>query len=251
MRLKLIFLGLFVGFITYGQTTDELFEQANDAYQNGKFELAIKTYQDILQEGYQSADLYYNLGNAYFKLNELASSIYNYEKALLLNPNHQDAINNLEFVKRSTIDVIEPLPKTFFQRINDAVIYPISYNTWAWWAVAFALLSSILFILYYFSQYSHRKKLYFILSFISLGIFLILLTLGIKARHHYIKDQPAIVFTKQVNVNNEPTASASSVFILHEGTKVQVIDYDNDWYKIEIADGKSGWLQKDEIKLLK
>ncbi|PIE48252.1 MAG: ion channel protein [Flavobacteriales bacterium] len=243
---------LLLGVITsFGQTRDTLFAQANMAYQNGKFEQAIHSYQDILKSGYHSADLYYNIGNAYFKLNNLAPSIYNYEKALLLNPDHNDALNNLMFAKRSTIDVIEPLPKTLFQRINQAVIYPISYNTWAWIAVFFAISSSALFILYYFSLYSQRKKLFFILSFTGLGLFLLTLGLGIMAKHHFVNDRPAIVFAKQISVNNEPMTDATENFVLHEGTKVQVKEDNNDWYRIEIADGKTGWLQKDKIRLLK
>lgn len=238
-------------FGAWAQTPQDIFEQGNTQYRNGKYSQAIKTYEQIESDGYQSAELYYNLGNAYYKLNKIAPSIYNYEKALQIDPSLKDAQNNLVFARRMAIDIIEPLPKTVFQRFNESVIYPISYNQWAWITIILAFLSSSLILGYYFSIDPSRKKLFFVTSFVSLGLFFMALSMGIKARHHYIHDKPAIVFATKVSVKSEPGNSSEESFVLHEGAKVEVLDQEENWYKIKIADGKTGWLKQDQIKLLK
>ena len=248
---KFILILLFVSQSFWAQTPKALFEAANLDYRNGKFEKAISQYESIEKSGFQSEELFYNLGNAYYKLNRIAPSIYYFEKALLLDPNNQDVQNNLTFAQRMTIDVIEPMPKTIFQRFNEAIIYPISYNTWAWITVFLAFLTASSIIAYYFSDESFKKRLFFILTFTGIGLFLISLSLGIKARHHYITDQPAIVFASQVSIKSEPLNSSSEVFILHEGTKAQILDQEGDWFHIKLANGKMGWLKKDKIRLLK
>lgn len=235
----------------WGQTSDELFESGNQHYQNGKYTQAISEYEKIEQSGVQSAELFYNLGNAYYKSNKIAPSIYYYERALMIDPKNEDVQNNLVLARRMVIDVIEPLPQTLMQRINEAVIYPISYNAWAWIAVILAFLSSATFILYYFKNYTHSKKRYFTLSLVFLGLFFVILSMGIKARYHYKNDQPAIVYTPEVSVKSEPIDDADEAFILHEGTKVQVVDSENEWCKIKIADGKTGWLAQNNIRKLK
>lgn len=235
----------------WSQSQFQDFEQGNEAYRNGKFEEAINQYLKVEKAGFNSADLYFNMGNAFYKSNKIAPSIYYFEKALLLNQNHIDARNNLTFAQRMTIDVIEPMPKSFFQKINETIIYPVSYNAWAWISVILAFVSAGLFIAYYFSDYSRNKRLFFVSSFVILGLFFLTLSMGIKARHHFINDQPAIVFAQQVSVKSEPGTGNSELFVLHEGTKVQVVNRENQWFKIRIADGKTGWILQDKVRLLK
>lgn len=235
----------------WAQTPDEIFTQANTNFRNGKYEKAISQYEQIEKDGYQSAELYYNLGNAYYKLNKIAPSIYNYEKSLMLNPHYEDAQNNLAFAQRMAIDIIEPMPKTLFQRINETIIYPLSYNTWAWISIIFAFITAGFVIAYYFSFETGIKRLFFILSFVALGLFLLTTSMGIKARHHFVNDQPAIVFASQVSVKSEPGATSEETFILHEGTKVQIVGEEENWYKIKLADGKIGWLMQNKVKPLK
>jgi len=237
--------------LLWSQSSFQSFEHGNSAYRNGKLDEAINQYLLVEKAGFNSADLYFNMGNAFYKSNKIAPSIYYYEKALLLDQNHVDARNNLAFAQRMTIDVIEPMPKTFFQKINETIIYPISYNAWAWISVILAFVSAGFFIAYYFSDYSRNKRLFFVSTFVILGLFLLALSMGIKARHHFINDQPAIIFNQQVSVKSEPGTGNSELFVLHEGTKVQVVNQENQWLKIRIADGKTGWILKDKVKLLK
>ena len=242
---------LFMSYGLFAQTADTLFTQANSAYKNSDYSLALKAYRQIEKNGKKSADLYYNLGNTYYKLNKIAPSIYYYEKALLLQPGMEDAKHNLAFAERMRIDAFEKIPKTFLQNSSEKLIYPVHYNTWAWITVVFAFLTGIFFLWYYFSVYTDKKRLYFILSFISLLLMLTTLFFTVKAHHHELKDQPAIVFSPKVSIKSEPLLSASESFVLHEGTKVNIEKSVDDWYKIKLSDGKIGWIPKSDVRKLK
>ena len=146
------------------------------------------------------------------------------------------------------IDNIEPLPKTLLQKMNQAVVMKLTYNTWAWLAVGLSFLFAVLFLLYHFSYSTGSKRLYFITSFIS--AFLALLTIAIAYKNYdYISsNQEAIVFAQQTEVKTAPTVSSEVSFELHEGTKVKVLESLDNWKKIKIADGKIGWIVADDIK---
>ena len=118
---------LLFSLVINAQTSDELFSKANNLYQNGKYSEAIKLYTSIEKQGLKSDDLFFNLGNCYYKLNKVAPSIYYYEKALKTNPIHEDASFNLAFAKRMSIDVIEDLPQTFLQRFSSTVIQKLTF----------------------------------------------------------------------------------------------------------------------------
>ncbi len=248
----MIFFSIWLGISNLiAQTPEQTFEQANTAFRNGKFEQAIHTYENILKSGQQSPELYYNLGNAYYKTNQIAPAIYNYEKALQLKPHYTEAQNNLAFAQRMAIDIIEPLPKTLFQKLNETLIYPISPNAWAWISIVIAFFSAASIVLYYFSSATGSKKFYFTITFITLGLFLLALSMGIKARHHANHDRPAIVFDKEVSVKSEPGFGNAESFKLHEGAKVQIEGQEEDWLKIRLADGKTGWLAQEVVMGLK
>lgn len=252
--MKKIFLPILLLFISIGifsQSKEELFNQANTDYRNGKFEQAIAQYNKIIEQGYQSSEIYYNLGNSYYKLSQIAPAIFFYEKALLLDPKNEDVKNNLAYAQRMAIDVIEPLPKTIFQRFNESVIYPISPKNWAWINISLALFIVVSILLYAMSYNTYKKRFYFILSFIFIALFLLALSMGIKAKHHDLNYNPAIIFAKEIQVKSEPSTNGEDTFVLHEGTKVLVLEQEENWNKIKLADGKTGWLPKENIKLIK
>lgn len=251
MKKQMVILFWFFSIWAIAQTPEILFQQANTHFKNGKFELAIETYEKIIASGFTSPEVYYNMGNAYYKLNEIAPSIFYYEKALQMNPDYSDAQNNLQFAQRMAIDVVEPLPKTVIQKINESLIYPIHYNTWAILSVVLAMLTAFLFIAYFYSPSVERKKWFFVSSIVSIFLFLLVLTFGIKAKHYDKHNLPAIVFAKQVEVRAEPTPSSSTAFVLHEGAKVHIGQQEDTWYKIILADGKTGWIMANNIKQLK
>lgn len=247
---KLLILLLFVAQGVFSQSADELFTQANEKYKSEQYEEAIKLYDQIESLGVVSSELYYNLGNSYYKLNKVAPSIYNYEKALLLDPLNEDAQNNLVFAKRLTIDNIEELPKSVLQKIDESVVKKLSYNQWSMISVGLSILGSLLFLLFYFAYSPSRKRLFFVTSMIS---FLLLITTSIFAFKEYSfakNNVEAIVFAEETEIKNAPTLNSENVFTLHEGTKVKVLDTVDNWKKIKIADGKVGWIISNDLKLL-
>lgn len=232
------------------QTSDELFNNANDLYKNENIEEAIELYKKIESQGIVSSELYYNLGNSYYKLNKVGPSIYYYEKALKINPLNEDVKNNLVFAKRLALDNIEELPKTIFQKFNKNWLQKLSYNDWAIVTVVFSFLGSLLFLFFYFSDSPSKKRFYFMTSTFS---FLLLIFSFLITYNQYTvtkKNKVAIVFAIKTAVRNAPTLNSEEVFTLHEGTKVIVLDRLDDWRKIKLADGKLGWIIADEIKLL-
>lgn len=248
---QLLVLWIFIVSITaFSQSANDLFVKANEQYKLEQYEEAIQTYNEIENLNVISSELYYNLGNCYYKLNKVAPSIYNYEKALLLNPLNEDAQNNLVFARRLTIDNIEELPKSVFQKIDESFVKKLSYNEWAIVSVSLSILGALLFLLFYFSYTPSKKRLFFITSMISF-LFLIATSIFAFKEYSFSKNNiEAIIFAQQTEIKNAPTLNSESIFTLHEGTKVKVLDTVDNWKKIRIADGKIGWIISDEIKVL-
>lgn len=247
---KILLLFLVFSVAISAQTIEELFSSANTLYKNEKYKEAIVLYQQIEAQGMVSSELYYNLGNCYYKINKVAPTIYNYEKALQLNPINKDAYNNLVFAKRLTLDRIEPLPKTVLQKINQNYLQKLSYNSWGILAVIFSFITAILFLLYHFLEGSSKKRLFFTTSIVS--FFLLIFTLIIAYNQYAItkSNTEAIIFTNEVVVKNEPTKNSDEAFTLHEGTKVNILDTVENWKKIKLSDGKIGWMYAKDLKQL-
>lgn len=231
--------------------SEGLFTQATDAYNDGDYEKAIEFYNSILENGQHSAALYFNLGNSHYKLNEIASSIYFYEKALLLRPKDPEILNNLGYAQNMTLDAIETMPETGLSKIYKMVTNKLSFDQWAYVGIGFIFLFVILYILFYYFQYSSRKRWAFIGSIASLFIAIITIVFAFVQYNDFNQDQPAIVFADEIGIKAEPNAQSNEVFVLHAGTKVNVLDGLNAWKKIRIPDGKTGWISSSDIKLLK
>lgn len=239
---------LFVSFVSNSQSADELFKEGNTFYKVEDYNRAMGVYLAIEEKGIESSDLYYNLGNCYYKLNKVAPAIYYYEKALKLDPANEDALHNLTFAKRMTLDVIEDLPKTFFQRFSENVIQKYTFDTWALIAVIASFLASLLFLLYHFSGSSKMKLLYFNTTIFSVFVMLVSVFFAYDNYDTVQKNRTAIIFATKTEVKNAPTTSSEEVFELHEGTKVIILDELDNWKKIKIADGKVGWIYQDDLK---
>jgi len=246
---KLVLLFLFSCFVSVF-ANDKVFDVANTYYKDGQYTEAIAVYEDLIKGDQVSSELYYNLGNCYYKLNKVAPAIFNYEKALQLNPANEDAKNNLIFANRLTIDRIEALPKSVFQKLDENYLSKITLNTWGVLAIVFAFVAVAMFLLFYFTYSSSKKRLFFTFSLLSLLLLLLSFGIGFQQYQKEIKTKEAIVFAEQVSVQSEPTNNSSEAFELHEGTKVLVLDAVDNWNKIKLADGKIGWLKKSTIKLL-
>ena len=249
MKKNLILL-LFLSSQLFSQNSERLFKEGNEYYKLSNYSEAISSYEKIEALGLISSELYYNLGNCHYKLNQVAPAIYNYEMALLLNPLNEEAKSNLVFAKRLTIDAIDEIPKTIFQKLDDAIVKKLSYNEWAIVNVVFSVLGTLLFLLFYFSFTPSIKRLFFVTSILSFLLLLITLFFTINEYTSSNTTVEAIIFSKEISINNAPTDNSEKIFTLHEGTKVLVLDTVDNWKKIRISDGKTGWIIADKIKIL-
>lgn len=227
------------------------FEAGNKLYRQDKFEEAVKAYENVLKTKKHSAELYFNLGNAYYKLNKTAPAIYNYEKALLLNPGYSEAKNNLQFAQNMTIDEIKPVQEVGFGKVIHDFTSSHTYDSWAKIAIGFSVIFLLFFIGYYFSAATMLKRIFFVGLFVAFVGLIVSVASAIAEKTRYENDKPAIIFADTIGVKNEPKENADDAFILHEGTKVQVIEVLDNWRKIQLADEKEGWISKEALKEIK
>lgn len=230
---------------------EALFNNATTTYNDANYGTAIDNYLEIIENGEHSAELYFNLGNAYYKLNEIAPSIYYYEKALLLKPNDPEIINNLGYAQNMTLDAIEELPETGFAKIYNNLTDFLSFDQWAYVAIAFMVLFVLTYIAFYFFRYATQKRIAFVTSIVSLILSVFAILMAYLQHNDFENHQPAIVFAKETIIKSEPNNRSEEIFRLHQGTKVNVLDELNDWKKIRIIDGKIGWIPSTDIKILK
>ncbi|MEX0273748.1 MAG: SH3 domain-containing protein [Flavobacteriaceae bacterium] len=228
-----------------------LFNGATDAYNNGDYTRAIENYLQILENGQHSASLYYNLGNSYYKLNQIAPSIYYYEKALLVSPDDTEIKNNLGYAQNMTVDDIEVLPETGLSKLYDNIIGPLSFEQWAYLAVGSMLLFVCLYLMFYFMAVARAKRISFILALLFLLVSLGSVLFAYLQYQEFQADNPAIVFPEQLQVRSEPNNRSEVVFTLHEGTKVNVLEALNEYHRIQLTDGKTGWVPSEAIKIIR
>lgn len=248
-KFTIIFIFLFSGFVNSQNT--KLFDDATVAYNAGDYEKTIAAYLKILENGEHSAALYYNLGNAYYKTNQVAPSIYYFEKALLLKPNDPEILNNLAFAQNLTLDAVQKLPENSLTKAYNDIASLFSFDQWAYLSVFCILLFVGAYIAFYYFRYPKQKRIAFICSITFLFLSLIALSVAYLEYSDFKSEEPAIVFSELVAIKSEPNTRSQELFTLHEGTKVNIIETLDDWKKIQIADGKTGWIPQSAIKALK
>lgn len=229
---------------------DSLLQKANLEYTNGNFNEAIVLYQSLVDSGFVHENLYFNLGNSYFKQNLLPNAILYYERAYLLNPTDEDIKFNLEYAQSLTIDRIEALPVFFLKRWKASVASVFTSNGWAW--ISIALLAVLLgtALLFWFAHTVWVKRLTFLLGLL-LTLFVILAVIfSVQEKKRVINKGSAIVFQSVVTVKSSPGHASKDIFILHAGTKVNIEKTLGDWVEIRIEDGNKGWLQKETIEII-
>lgn len=224
------------------------FKNANNLYQKANYKEAAATYQKMVDDGYQSAALYFNLGNAYYKTGDIAPALLYYEKARRLSPGDEDIRVNIQFANSKTTDKIEPAPEFFITKWWNGFILAFPANTLAVFSVLLFLAASGLFILYRFSGSVGVKKasFYSALVLVLLGIGTIFVS-GRQAAY-FEAHHDGIIFNSSVNVKNAPNTTAKNAFVLHEGTKVAILDKNSAWVKIKLANGNEGWVAASDVR---
>ena len=227
-----------------------LFNEAAQNYKNEAYKKAIEQWNTILDNGQHSAALYYNMANAHYKLNQVGPSIYYYEKALALAPNDAQIKTNLTFAQNAKVDAITPLPKTIFSKWYTAIARQFTFDGWALLAVLFSALFSMLFLGYYFAGAEQKKRLFFTTAIICSCLFVLVFTMASVSYKDLQKNVFAIVFSEATDVKSEPKTNSDTIFVIHEGTKVQLLETDGLWTHVAIVNGVEGWIPSAELKKL-
>ena len=226
---------------------DEWFDQANTAYNSGNYDDAVGLYQKILDTGMESVPVYYNMGNAYYKMSEYPMAIYYYEKALKLDPSNDDVRTNLEIANLAIVDKIEPVPQSFIVRWWRSLRAMCSSDRWAWWSVAAFALLLIFAFMFFRSRRIGLRKLGFFMGIIFLVVFTLSVIFAAQFRHSANVQDQAIIMSPTVTVKSSPAQASVDLFVLHEGTKVTILQSSNGWNKVRIANGSIGWLEADKM----
>lgn len=225
-------------------------QDADNAYKRGDYQHAIATYKNLLKQG-KSAEIYYNLGNAYFRSDSITMAILAYERASLLSPGDKDIRFNLQFARSKTIDKLTPESEVVFTTWYRSLVNFITADTWAMISIVSIIAALILMLVYLFvPQLAWRKVgffggLFFIVVFASSTLFA-------WSQHKALAGQRgAIVITPSVNVKKTPVKNSEDAFVLHEGTRVDVTDSSmKAWLGIRLADGREGWIPASQLEMI-
>ncbi len=222
--------------------------EADSAYIRGQYQQAIKDYEMLLKQG-ASADLYYNLGNAYYRSENITRAVLNYERALLLSPGDRDIRFNLQIARAKTIDKIVPESEMFFFTWYRSLVSLMSVDAWAWTALIALALLIVLLLVYLFSDRIWLRKVGFFGGFVLLILFALSNLFAWQQKQDLLFRKGAIVISPSVTVKSTPAKNGTDLFILHEGTKVSITDGTmKGWMGIRIADGKEGWIESNMIE---
>lgn len=229
------------------QNLENAFSKANELYNQNAYDSAAVVYEDIINKGYSSAELYYNLGNTYYKMGNYPMSILYYEKSLKLDPNNEETKHNIGIAREFISDKIEPLPELFIKKWWDGLSNLFTLNTWS--IITLIITACLLISLFFYMTAKSRmlKKSMFFTSI--LFILLTICTFSIATnKYNYMRsNNEGIIITPTITVKSSPSSSSVDLFVLHEGSKVKILDRTGEWEKIKIANGSVGWLPSSTI----
>ena len=241
---------LFLTAFTIKGFGNELLQKAEKAYDSKKYKDAITNYEELVKDGFKSYQLYYNLGNAYFKNNQLGKAIYYYELARKINPNDEDVRINLGITSAKTIDKIDAKENFFISAVKSNLLSSFSTSSWAWFSIGSFIIACILFFVFVSSSNIPIKRISFLFSCILLIGFVLTYSLGYSALKSKSENKFAIITAKEIKIMNEPTPPASSKFSLHEGTKIRVVENNGDWLLIKLDNGNEGWVKTTDVGII-
>lgn len=226
----------------------DLLQKANELYTKEQFKQSIDLYNQILMTNMESPEVYFNLGNAYYKTGQYTLAILNYERAKLLAPDDEDINFNLQVANQKVVDSIQELPGIFVVRWWNSLVNSQTTDGWA----ILSILSFVIFLtmlgFYFFAKTSEVKRI----TFWS-GCFLIVFTIfswssAAKQKSRLVNHSEAIVMQPTVTVKSSPSETGTNLFVVHEGLKVKITDKLGDWVEIKLADGNKGWLLLESIE---
>lgn len=226
---------------------EDAFEKANAYYNESIYDSAVITYNKIISDGYISTPLLYNIGNAYFKMRNFPMSIYYYEQALKQDPNNEDVKNNLDIANSLIIDKIEPIPIFFMTKWWRSLGNIFSADGWAIASIIIFVILLLTIYLYLTTRFASIKKSMFFAGILALFLFVINITFAAQKSSYMKSNDEAIIMKSTITVKSSPSASGVDLFVLHEGTKVEIKETNGNWNKIRVADGSIGWLPEESL----
>ena len=230
---------------------DGLWQAGCDAYATGDWDTALQSWESISAQGVESPELYYNIGNAWYKSGDIAHAILNYERALKLDPSYDDARFNLEYANASIQDRIETVPVFFLKQWRNALSRMLSSNVWT--VLFLLLLAGALagLLTYLLDSSTGRRKLGFFGGIALALLSIVCVDFSLSQKNDYRREDSAIVMRPVTSVKSSPSGdSAKDLFILHEGTKVKVLESVRDWNNISLSDGRQGWIPAHDIEII-
>lgn len=226
-------------------------ENAGKAYAEGRWSEALEGWHAIDEAGLQSPELYYNIGNAWYKSESYAKAILYYERALKLDPSYSDARYNLEVAKAFVQDDIEPVPEFVLKTWWRKLCYVTDSTAWAVLTIFFFALTLAMVLLFLLAPASTGKKVGFFTGIAALLLTVMALNFSIQQKRDWFEADSAIVMRPVAPVKSSPSSESSSdLFVLHEGTKVQILDNVAEWTNIELADGRQGWIRTESLEVI-
>jgi len=243
--MKFLF-ALIVLFITaFANGQDSSFALGNEAYANSDFETALNEYNKVVGSELMSAELYYNLGNTYYKLDQLGEAIWAYERALKIDPNNENAVFNLKFANSKTYDDIESDDSGIghWLRMN---LFQFSINFWAYFSIIMSFAFALAIYFFATTKKQKIKNRALTASFTTLALLIFMVIIAYFNKNGIVDRKKAIIITEFIEVHPSPSDTSPSDFKLHEGTKVDLLRANDDWTEINV-NGNTGWVKKEAI----
>ncbi|MBI9032877.1 MAG: tetratricopeptide repeat protein [Bacteroidales bacterium] len=232
----------------FADQNKDLMQKGNTLYTEGMFEQSKDAYELVISNGFESSELYFNLGNSYFKLGEIPSAILFYEKALRLSPKDEDILYNLEVANGLITDKIEQIPVLFYNKWKLEIYNWFSPNGWAVFASLIFILVLLFACIYILSKRIEIRKFAFFTGIVLLSLDIASFAFAYQKYRDFTHLREAIVFEPTLNVNSSPDSNSKEIFVIHEGIKVRVLDTLDDWYRIELSNGSEGWIKSQYVK---
>lgn len=224
--------------------------EGDSAYIKNDFASAIQIYESLLQQG-EAPEIYYNLGNCYYKTDDIARAILNYERALLLSPGNADIRANLEIARSKAIDKVTPVPEIFFIAWIKSLVNSQSSDAWARTGIVSFLLLLVSLAIFFFTQHIKWKKIGFSAAILFLIVTVLSNLFASQQKSYLTNRNDAIILSPSVTVRSTPSESGTSLFVLHEGRKVEIKDNSmREWKEIRLEDGKVGWVPSSSIEVI-
>ncbi|MDD3052519.1 MAG: SH3 domain-containing protein [Candidatus Cloacimonetes bacterium] len=249
-----LFTILFISFFTLEtfaqESSSDKFNKGADFFSSGSYEDALQQWIDIYNTGYRSANLSYNIGNTYFKLNRIPDAILFFERAYLLDPSDEDINYNLQIARTLIVDRFQEIPELFFVKWYNFISLSLSTNVWAKISIVSFILFLLLISLYIYSSKYRQKVLGFWLAIMFFIISVSSFAFALRNKSMVYDSHKAIISSPLVNGKSSPDNSGTDLFVLHEGTKVTVEDEVGEWLEIRLSDGNKGWVPLNTLNII-